>query len=72
MANQNPNEVEVTTYDKVMAAWHNCMYLTKVLETHFHETPQDDSAKELFEKAQNDIADHSSCFRDWLLAHQKQ
>ncbi len=71
MANANPNEVEVTTYDKVMSAWHNCMYLTKVFETHFHETHQDDDAKELFENAANDMGDNAARFREWLLQHQK-
>ncbi|MCI5492823.1 MAG: rubrerythrin [Lachnospiraceae bacterium] len=71
MANENPNEVEVTTYDKVMAAWHHCMYLTKLFETYYHETHQDKEAAKLFEKAANGTGDHAAVFREWLLTHQK-
>ena len=70
MSRGNPNEVTITTYDKVMCAWHNCMHLTKVFENQFHETADDNPAKKLFEEAAESQGMQASRFRDWLLLHQ--
>ena len=71
MNQENPNEVTITTYDKVMCAWHSCMHLTKVFENQFHETTDDNSAKKLFEEAAESQGMQAARFRKWLLQHQK-
>ena len=71
MNQENPNEVTITTYDKVMCAWHSCMHLTKVFENQFHETADDNSAKKLFEGAAESQGMQAARFREWLLQHQK-
>ncbi len=70
MSNENPNEVTITTYDKVMSAWHHCMHLTKVFENQFHETADDNPAKKLFEEAAESQGMQAAKFREWLLGQQ--
>ncbi len=68
---ENPNEVTITTYDKIMCGWHYCMLLTKIFENQFHETADDNPAKKLFEEAANDMGKHAAAFRKWLLDSQQ-
>lgn len=71
MQKENPNEVTITTYDKIMCAWHSCMHLTKVFENQFHETADDNDAKKLFEDAAEQQGMLAAHFREWLLRQQK-
>lgn len=72
MEKQNEYEVNITTYDKVMASWHRCMQSAKEFECYFHEIRDNDTAKRLFEKYAETEALQASALRDVLLEYQNK
>lgn len=72
MENHNENEVSVTTYDKIMNAWHRCMQSTKEFECYYHEIRDDDKAKQLFEDFAETEGLQASALRSLLLKYQEK
>ena len=72
MEKRNENEVCITTYDKIMTAWHRCMQSAKEFECYHHEINDNDHACQLFGHFAETAAMEASDLRDILLEYQKE
>lgn len=70
MEKKNPNEVRITTYDKLMRSWENSMQLTKDFEIYAKEIEDDKKAAQIFNTFAQEEGMHASKFRDMLLQYQ--
>ncbi len=66
----NPNEVNITTRDKVMRAWQDSMMLVRDFETYAHEISDDKLASKVFSDFAVEEGLHAAKFREILLKYQ--
>lgn len=67
----NENEVEITTYDRVLRAWENSMELVRDYEM-YSKRIEDESVKQVFKQFAEDEGMHASKMREMLLKYKKQ
>lgn len=67
----NENEVEITTYDRLLRAWENSMELVRDYEMYSKRIEEDD-IKEVFKKFAEDEGLHATKLRDILLKYKSQ
>ena len=68
----NPNEVNITTRDKVMRAWQDSMMLVRDFENYAHEIADDKMASQMFSSFAEDEGIHAAKFRELLLKYQEK
>lgn len=66
----NENEVEYTTYDRLLRAWENSMELVRDFEMYSKRIEEDD-VKKVFKKFAEEEGIHANQFRSLLLKYQK-
>ncbi|MCX8130217.1 MAG: rubrerythrin [Clostridia bacterium] len=64
----NRNEVEYTTYDRLLRAWENSMELVRDFEM-YSKRIEDTEIKEIFKKFAEDEGKHATKFRELLLVY---
>ena len=67
----NDNEVEITTYDRLLRAWENSMELVRDYEM-YSKRVEDIEAKQVFKEFAEDEGTHASKLRGMLLNYKKQ
>jgi len=67
----NENEVEITTYDRLLRAWENSMELVRDYEM-YSKRIEDQEAKQVFNEFAEDEGMHASTLRGMLLNYKKQ
>ena len=68
----NPNEVNITTRDKIMRAWQDSMMLVRDFENYAHEISDDKTASQVFASFAEDEGVHAAKFRELLLEYQSK
>lgn len=71
MQNDNGNEVEITTYDRLLRAWENSKELTLDFEKYSKRIEDDDEAIKVFKRFAEQEGAHASELRSMLLERQK-
>lgn len=66
----NPNEVEITTYDRLLRAWENSMELVRDYEMYSKRIEEDDVKKVFKEFAENEGM-QATKLREMLLKYKK-
>lgn len=61
-------EVEVTTYDRLMMAWHNSMEMVRDFEM-YAKRIEDEKLKDIFKKFAEDEGMHATELRELLLEY---
>lgn len=61
-------EVEVTTYDRLMMAWHNSMEMVRDFEMYAKKI-EDEKLKDIFKKFAEDEGMHATKLRELLLEY---
>ena len=64
----NRNEVEYTTYDRLLRAWENYMELTRDFET-YSKRIEDSKVKDVFKQFAEDEGMHATKLRELLLEY---
>jgi hypothetical protein len=64
----NRNEVEYTTYDRLLRAWENSMELTRDFEM-YSKRIEDNKVKDVFKKFAEDEGIHATTLRELLLEY---
>ena len=64
----NRNEVEFTTYDRLLIAWENSMEMVRDFEM-YSKRIEDEKVKEVFKKFAEDEGMHASQLRELLLQY---
>jgi rubrerythrin len=64
----NENEVEITTYDRLLRAWENSMELVRDYEM-YSKRIEDEEVKQVFKEFAQDEGIHASTLRGMLLNH---
>ncbi|WP_034847229.1 ferritin family protein [Ruminiclostridium josui] len=67
----NENEIELTTYDRLLRAWENSMELVRDYEM-YSKRIEDEKIKQVFKDFAQDEGMHASKLRDILLDYKKQ
>jgi len=67
----NENEVEITTYDRLLRAWENSMELVRDYEM-YSKRIEDQEAKKVFKEFAEDEGMHATTLRGMLLNYKKQ
>jgi len=67
----NQNEVEFTTYDRLLIAWENSMEMVRDFEM-YSKRLEDQDVKEVFKKFAEDEGMHASKLREMLLEYREQ
>jgi len=67
----NQNEVEITTYDRLLRAWENSMELVRDYEM-YSKRIEDEKVKSAFKEFAEDEGMHATKLRDMLLDYKKQ
>lgn len=67
----NQNEVEITTYDRLLRAWENSMELVRDYEM-YSKRIEDEQVKDLFKEFAEDEGMHATKLRQVLLDHKRQ
>lgn len=67
----NKNEIEFTTYDRLLIAWENSMELVRDFEM-YSKRIEDDKVKQVFKKFAEDEGVHASKLRELLLEYRDQ
>jgi rubrerythrin len=67
----NQNEVEITTYDRLLRAWENSMELVRDYEM-YSKRIEDEQVKDLFKEFAEDEGMHATKLRQVLLEHKRQ
>lgn len=62
----NENEIEITTYDRLLRAWENSMELVRDYEM-YSKRIEDEQVKKLFKEFAEDEGMHASTLRGMLL-----
>ena len=66
----NKNEVEITTYDRLLRAWENSMELVRDYEM-YSKRIEDDNVKQVFKQFAEDEGNHATKLRDMLLEYRE-
>lgn len=69
---KNPNEVNITTRDKLMRAWQDSMMLVRDFEIHAQEIHDDKNASQVFSRFAEEEGIHAAKFRELLLEYQSK
>jgi rubrerythrin len=64
----NNNEVEITTYDRILRAWENSKEMVRDFEMHSKRI-EDDKVKQLFKEFAEDEGMHATRLREMLLEY---
>jgi rubrerythrin len=67
----NENEVEITTYDRLLRAWENSMELVRDYEM-YSKRIEETEVKQVFKGFAEDEGIHASKLRDMLLSYKTQ
>jgi rubrerythrin len=67
----NENEIEITTYDRLLRAWENSMELVRDYEM-YSKRIEDEKVKQVFKEFAEDEGMHASALRGILLNYKKQ
>lgn len=67
----NENEVEITTYDRLLRAWENSMELVRDYEM-YSKRIEEEEAKKVFKEFAYDEGMHATTLRGMLLNYKKQ
>ncbi|ACL77163.1 ferritin family protein [Ruminiclostridium cellulolyticum] len=67
----NENEIELTTYDRLLRAWENSMELVRDYEM-YSKRIEDEKIKQVFKDFAEDEGMHASKLRNILLDYKKQ
>lgn len=68
--NMNENEIEITTYDRLLRAWENSMELVRDYEM-YSKRIEDEHIKDVFKQFAEDEGMHASKLRKILLDYKK-
>lgn len=68
---KNPNEIILTTYDRLLRSWENSMEMVRDFEMHAKRI-EDERIKDVFKKFSEEEGIHASKFRDLLLEMRHQ
>lgn len=66
----NENEIEITTYDRLLRAWENSMELVRDYEM-YSKRIEDEKVKEAFKELAEDEGMHASKLRNMILDYKK-
>lgn len=64
----NRNEVEYTTYDRILRAWENSMEMVRDFEV-YSKRIEDEKVKDIFKKFAEDEGMHATRLRELLLEY---
>ncbi len=67
----NENEIELTTYDRLLRAWENSKELVRDYEM-YSKRIEDEKIKQVFKDFAEDEGMHASKLRDILLDYKRQ
>ncbi len=67
----NRNEIEITTYDRLLRAWENSMELVRDYEM-YSKRIEDEKVKEVFKQFAETEGMHASKLRELLLEYKKR
>ncbi|EGD45757.1 Rubrerythrin [Ruminiclostridium papyrosolvens DSM 2782] len=67
----NENEIELTTYDRLLRAWENSMELVRDYEM-YSKRIEDEKIKQVFKDFAQDEGMHASKLRNILLDYKRQ
>lgn len=67
----NPNEVERTTYDRILRAWENSMEMVRDFEMHSKRI-EDEKVKDVFKQFAEEEGKHANTFRELLLEYKSE
>lgn len=67
----NENEIELTTYDRLLRAWENSMELVRDYEM-YSKRIEDEKVKQVFKEFAEDEGMHASKLKDILRDYRKQ
>ncbi len=67
----NENEIEITTYDRLLRAWENSMELVRDYEM-YSKRIEDKKVKDVFKEFAEDEGMHASKLRNIILDYKKQ
>lgn len=68
MEQTNRNEIEFTTYDRLLIAWENSMEMVRDFEM-YSKRIEDDKVKEVFKQFAEEEGRHASKLRELLLEY---
>jgi rubrerythrin len=71
MEQTNRNEVEFTTYDRLLIAWENSMEMVRDFEM-YSKRIEDEKVKEVFKQFAEEEGMHASKLRELLLEYRDQ
>ncbi|HHV28545.1 ferritin family protein [Acetivibrio mesophilus] len=71
MDEMNRNEVEITTYDRLLRAWENSMELVRDYEM-YSKRIEDEKIKDVFKKYAEDEGKHATELRELLLQYRNK
>lgn len=71
MEQTNRNEVEFTTYDRLLIAWENSMEMVRDFEM-YSKRIEDDKVKEVFKQFAEEEGMHASKLREMVLEYRDQ
>ncbi len=71
MDQTNRNEVEFTTYDRLLIAWENSMEMVRDFEM-YSKRIEDDKVKEVFKQFAEEEGMHASKLREMVLEYRDQ
>jgi rubrerythrin len=66
----NENEVEITTYDRLLRAWENSMELVRDYEM-YSKRIEDEGVKQVFKEFAEDEGIHASTLRGMILNYKR-
>lgn len=67
----NNNEVEITTYDRLLRAWENSMEMVRDFEM-YSKRVEDDDVKKVFKQFAEDNGMHATKLREMLLEYKQK
>lgn len=65
------NEIELTTYDRLLRAWENSMELTRDFEMYAKRIGDDEEAVQVFQAFAEEEGQHAAKFRSMLLDYKQ-
>ncbi|AEV68711.1 ferritin family protein [Acetivibrio clariflavus] len=71
MDQTNKNEIEFTTYDRLLIAWENSMEMVRDFEM-YSKRIEDEKVKEVFKQFAEEEGRHASKLRELLLEYRNQ
>ncbi len=67
----NENEIEITTYDRLLRAWENSMELVRDYEM-YSKRIEDEKVKDVFKEFAEDEGMHASKLRNMILDYKNE